>query len=117
MTGPLPPLEAQLAEKLLSAFCESRVPAEVRDRVRLEFEIDEVTATLLECRRHWRDASRPWSRSPRARMRFDPKRHGWELLCRDRNAEWHSYGPLPRAKKLEELLAEISEDPTGVFWG
>ena len=117
MTTLLPPLVAQLAEKLFAAFCESRVPVEVRDKVRLEYEIKGVEAALWECRPHWRDASQPWTRSAVAQLRFDTKKHRWALFCRDRNSQWLRYEPAPPTKKLEDLLAVISEDPTGVFWG
>jgi len=116
-TSSLPPLERQLAEKLLTAFCEARIPAEYRDEVRLEHKIRGRSITLFECRPHWRDASQPWSHMPVAQMRFDPDGHCWKLFCSDRNGKWWSYEPFPAAKKLEELIEEIDVDPNAAFWG
>jgi hypothetical protein len=113
----LPPLVGQLAERLLADFCEFRVPAEVRDKVRLEYEVSGRVVTLWECRPYWRDASQPWTRSAVARMRFNSKDHDWALFWADRNTHWLPYEPLPSAKKLEDLIKAIDRDQTGVFWG
>jgi Protein of unknown function (DUF3024) len=113
----LPPLQRQLAERLLSAFCEARVPVELRDKVRFEYGIRGTRITLRDCRPHWRDASQPWSHMPVAQMRFDPEEHTWALFWADRNGKWILYDPLPPAKKLEDLIEEIDVDPHGAFWG
>ena len=41
----------------------------------------------------------------------------WTLYCTDRNSRWHLYWEYKPAKNLDELLEEIDEDPTGIFWG
>jgi DUF3024 family protein len=113
----LPPLEGQLAEKLLAAFCEARVPAELRDKIRMEYEIRGRNATVWDCRPHWRDATQPWSRMPVAQMRFDPEKHHWLLFWADRNGKWRCNESFPAARKLEDLIEEVEVDPNAFFWG
>ena len=35
----------------------------------------------------------------------------------DRNGRWHLYDGLAPSPDLDTLLAEIGDDPTGIFWG
>lgn len=36
--------------------------------------------------------------------------------CADRNSRWHQYD-LIEPGTVAELLTEIEQDPTGIFWG
>jgi hypothetical protein len=37
--------------------------------------------------------------------------------CADRNSRWHRYDMAEPTEQLDELLTEIDQDPTGIFWG
>jgi hypothetical protein len=39
------------------------------------------------------------------------------LYCADRNSEFHIYAPAPPTDDVEELLREIADDPTCIFFG
>jgi Protein of unknown function (DUF3024) len=52
-----------------------------------------------------------------AQLRYDPADHHWRLYCADRNSRWHYYDMAEPTPHLDELLNEIDEDPTGIFWG
>ena len=106
------------AEMLLRRYCDKRVPDHARHQVRLEFEMRGSTATLVERRVPWRPITpdEEWTRSPVARLRFDPATGQWSLDWRDRNRRWHPYDFQP-VEDLTELLAEVDRDPTGIFWG
>ena len=41
----------------------------------------------------------------------------WSLSWRDRNLRFHAYDLLAPSRRVEDLLAEIDRDPTGIFWG
>ena len=41
----------------------------------------------------------------------------WTLYWRDRNLRFHLYDRLPPSSRVEDLLTEITHDPTGIFWG
>jgi Protein of unknown function (DUF3024) len=30
---------------------------------------------------------------------------------------FHEYGRVPATESIEDLLAEVDRDPTGIFWG
>lgn len=47
-----------------------------------------------------------------AQLRYDPASHDWTLYWADRNSRWHRYDDID-----PDLLNEINDDPTCVFWG
>jgi hypothetical protein len=112
----LPELTKKRVESLLADFCEKRVPAHVRNQIKLTFEFRGDTATLFEDRPVWNDPSR-WAHSAVAQFRIDSETLKWTLYCRDRNSKWHLYQGINATAALEELLAEVDRDPTGIFWG
>lgn len=112
----LPPLVQQLVEKRLGRYCRDRVPAHVRDQLRVEFKIWRNHVTLFEVRPVYRDPSQ-WTRGKVAQFRYDSVAGRWELYWPDRNGRWHPYDLIEATPDLDEILAEIDRDPTGIFWG
>ena len=56
----------------------------------------------------------PGSRSPSCAIGHSSS--DWTLHWRDRNEKWFAYNDL-FSGTAAELLAEIEEDPTCIFWG
>ena len=54
---------------------------------------------------------------PIARLRYTAATTSWTLLWRDRNLRFHIYDLLPPSHSVQDLLAELDRDPTGIFWG
>ena len=118
-------------ELLLEAFCEERVPARVRDKVRLTFDTRGNRVTLYEERtvydRALKNASSPgqlsnpvtiaWMKTPIAQFRLDPKSMKWQLYCKHRDERWHVYINTLPTHSFMELLSEVDQDPTCIFWG
>lgn len=102
--------------ELLDDLADRRVPVHVRDKYVLQYQISRHDVVLLEKRPYYRDPSQ-WIESPVAKFRLNRKAGLWELFCRDRNSKWHRYEPLPSAGRFANLVAEVDEDPTGIFWG
>lgn len=50
-----------------------------------------------------------------AQLRYDPDDRTWTLHCRDRNERWFLYLDVQPSRDVAPLLAEIDEDPTGIF--
>ena len=115
----LPYLVRRQAEQELAAYCENRVPASVRDQVRLEYEFRGNSATIVERRVPWHPAleGEAWTRMPIAQLRYVPDRRRWTLHWPDRNTRWHEDDAVGPAKTLAPLLAEVDDDPTGIYWG
>jgi hypothetical protein len=103
-------------ETELRAFCERRVPLEVRDKVRLTYGFRGNAVTLYEDRPRWKDPSQ-WGHMAIAQFRFDTATGQWTLYCADRNAKWHEYVEVDPSSRFESLLEEVGKDPTGIFFG
>ena len=110
-----PRQEAQVSS-LLSAYCHARVPARIRDQVRLGFRIDGQAVELLESRPSF-DDSRVWREQAVAKFRYVAAKRVWRLYCQYRDLKWHEYKPRHTARSFAQLLDEVDRDPTGIFWG
>lgn len=97
-------------------YCDSRVPAQVRREARVEATQRGKSVTIFDCRPPWDPEFTDWSRVPVAQLRYDPEHKHWTLYCADRNSRWHRYEPIDSGT-VDELLKEIDDDPTGIFWG
>ena len=94
------------------------LPDAARDKIRYEVDLTATTVTILECRPPWRPDYGPnWTRFPIARLRYTKTRRQWSLYWRDRNLRFHLYELAPASSSVEDLLAEVDRDPTGIFWG
>ena len=88
----------------------------VRDKVVLQYRVTRHDVLLFEKRPAFRRPGE-WTESPVAKFRFNRRSCLWTLFCRDRNAKWHLYVPVPPAPEFHELVKEVDRDPTGIFWG
>jgi hypothetical protein len=113
MTG-LPETDVSRVQR----WCQARVPEHVRDKVRVEADVGDRHVTIVECRPPWHaDLGSEWTRLPIARLRYTKTTGVWSLLWRDRNLRFHVYDRVPPTPRVEDLLAELDEDPTAIFWG
>jgi len=103
--------EKKRVEKLLTAYCEDKIPPNLRNQIRIEFTIrgNEVSP-------HWQ-GSGEWLSMKVARFKKDPKTETWHLYWADRNSKWRPYPPLPYHRDIEKLLQEVEKNETGAFWG
>jgi hypothetical protein len=101
----------------VEAFCE-RVPPEHRNELRIEYTVRGNAITIVERRPPWLPELGPeWTSMKIAQLRYDPDSSTWSLYCRDRNERWFPYFDIDPSRDVDALLAEIDEDPTGIFWG
>jgi hypothetical protein len=99
-------------------FCEDRVPPEMRSQVRLEHAVRGNAITIIERRPPWSELVSPeWTSMKIAQLRYDSSERSWTLFCSDRNERWWPYDFAEPSTDIEDLLAAIDEDPTGIFWG
>jgi hypothetical protein len=92
-------------------YCEGRVPARLRDQIRIELEVVGRSVTIVERRGPWTPEIGPnWTRFPIARLRHVAARGVWELHWRDRNLHWHRYDRMGPSPHVEPLLA-VRHDP------
>ena len=102
-------------QKRLWAYCQHRVPPSAREQVKVDYGIRGNFVTLFEERPHF--TLPQWVRMKIAQFRYDPETDAWTLFWPDRNERWHEYFDLPPSVDLDDLLVEVDEDPTGIFWG
>lgn len=94
------------------------LPERARGEVRYEVDVADRHLTIIECRPPWRPEYGPeWSRFPIVRFRYTKSRREWATCWRDRNLGSHRYDPFPPSLSLDELLAAVEADRSGVFWG
>jgi hypothetical protein len=106
------------AIRAAEAFCDSRVPEDLRDEIRIECTRRGKAITIVERRPPWNpDFGSEWSTSKVAQLRCDDSAGTWSLYCPESNGRWHHYGGLPPSRTVQPLLAVIEADPTGIFWG
>ena len=98
-------------------WCAARVPAHARHQVRVECHVAPRHVTIVERRAPWREDIGPeWTSVPIARLRYSAAKT-WTLCWRDGNLRFYSYDQLAPSPRIDDLLAEIDRDPTGIFWG
>ena len=114
---PLPALIKALVEKKVDEYCKKKVPPHALHQVNLSYKIRGNSITIFENRAPWRIDIKEWTSMPIAQIRFDEKTGEWTLFCADRNDRWHEYYDIVPTKDIDKILAEIDEDPTGIFWG
>jgi hypothetical protein len=102
-------------ETKLTAYCNIRIPENIRDKIKMVFKISGNKLTLFESRPFSADPS-VWTQSPVAQFRFDERSMKWTLYSADRNSKWHIYPGIKPTAILEYLLQEVDNDPTHVFY-
>ena len=88
----------------------------VREQLRLGYRIERNSVVLFESRVAWDDQSR-WIEHRVAKFQYVSSIARWRLFCQFRDLKWHGYEPLPESESLDALVAEVSRDPTCIFWG
>jgi hypothetical protein len=114
----IPELVRRNAERRLKALCEGRVPAHLRDQVRLEYGIRGDVITLVERRPPWRpDFGSEWTSMKIAQLKYESASGAWSLWWADRNGRWGRYSSVDATADIDVLIREIDADPTCIFWG
>ena len=112
---PIPELERRRVERALDQFA-ARVPEEIRDQLRYEYQFSGNSVVLVERRPSFRDPS-TYTEFLVARFVYSPGIGGWSLRWRDRHDRWHRYEGYENRPTFHEVLAEVMRDPTGIFFG
>jgi hypothetical protein len=115
---PARPRPPDTAIAAVRRYCENKIPAQHRDKARVEYAVRGKHITIFESQPPLNpDLGPVWIRRPVAQLRYEPTDHHWRLYCADRNDRWHYYDIVEPTPRLGELIDEIDDDPTGIFWG
>jgi hypothetical protein len=111
-----PPPDVDVAR--VRRWCRAQVPADVRDKLRIECDVSGRDVVIVERRPPWGPEAGPeWTTTPVALLRYLKSRRVWRLYWRGSDERWHEYPELPFSASVEELLHELDRDPTALFWG
>lgn len=110
-------LEKKKIENVVGAFvARRRPPLHIRKEVDLDFRLKGQSIEIFEVRPMWLGDGKT-QEIPVAKATYVRTRGVWQLYWQRRDLKWHSYDPLPAAKTIEEVVAEIDADPCACFWG
>ena len=87
---PLSKFEIKRIEKIVSQYCENKVPPHVRDQLQTTYKIIKNEVWIYEKRPIWNNPSE-WREFPVAKAKFTLKTKLWTLYWQDRNLRWHIY--------------------------
>jgi hypothetical protein len=113
--GPeIPESELEQAKRHLERFCQKRVPAPVRDKLSYSYRVEGNSLNLFEHRPHFMlpDVT---TELFVARFRHEGEDR-WTLMWSDRDEKLHPYDGF-ESVSFQQALEEMSEDPTGIFFG
>ena len=100
----------------IKRYCDGRNDPDLDDKTRIEIQVRGRTVTIVDRRPPWTKRSTDWIYETVARLRFDPESALWTLYWFDSNSRAHRYDLIDPGS-IDELLGEIDEDPTNIFWG
>ena len=104
--------------ELVRRWAHDKTPEEFRDRMRVEVEETPRGLTIFECSLlPGMDGEPMWLRAPNARLAYASGRAEWTLYFIDSNDKTRPYPNCEPSAEIQDLLDEIDEDPTCIFWG
>jgi hypothetical protein len=93
------------------------VSGEAAKEVRVVGTVDGRHVVIAEERPPWQGADGvPWESYPLARLTYVVSTRRWKLEVSVEDGRFRTYSNLPSGS-LDEILEEIDEDPTFLFWG
>ncbi len=113
---PLTEFEIKKIEKIVSEYCEQKIPPHLKNDIRITFMIIKNEVWIYEKRPVWDNPSE-WHEMPVAKIRCTLKTRLWTLYWPDRNSRWHIYDRIKPNKDISKIIEEIDNDPTRIFWG
>jgi hypothetical protein len=108
--------ELEELDEIFRPYCASRAPATLKDKLRVEYQIEGHAVVITESHPSLRDR-RAWTPVVVAKFRFNRAAGKWTLYYADQNSRWHVYTRTRPVRYLDSLLRAVDEDVTGIFWG
>jgi hypothetical protein len=99
----------------LRRSCNKRVPDKLVDELCLAVTVRGRRVSIHECRPPYLGTGE-WTSMSIAQIRYEGEGL-WTLYFGDRYGKWTEYLDLERCQPIDVIIAELEDDPTGVFWG
>jgi len=101
----------------IKRYCADKVPAKFQDQIQIAVETRGRSVSILECRPPWRgEPGDEWTRRRIAQLRYNPEKSNWTLHWADSNDKWHLFD-LVEPGSVSEMIDELRNDRTSIFWG
>ncbi len=108
--------ELKTIEKYANEFlAKRRPPPELRDRVDLDFKIENQSVIIFEIRQQWDDPSKKIE-SYLAKATYVKTQKKWQVFCQRADLKWHTYDPNPCVKNIEEFFKIVNKDEHYCFF-
>lgn len=108
-------IELKQIDQAVGGMCRRRNRPEFKDELSLEYAVDGHDVVVFERRPRFRGPG--VTDLPCAKLKFVKTTGEWRLYWMRRDLKWHGYEPLPSSDRLDQLVAEIDEDPNCCFFG
>ena len=102
--------------RILARYCERQVPAEERSHRRLTYELVGDVVLLRESRADG-DGRGRWVESRTIELRQEPGDGTWSVYIADAGGRQQQHALLGGWERLEDLLEQVSGEPTAIVWG
>lgn len=112
----LPAVTRNLVELKLERYCRKKVPKQEWNRLRVVYRIEGSNVMLIWSRPSCQDPTE-WIETVLAMFRYNSRKEKWTLYWADQNNICHRYESFKASKELADLIREVDDDPTGIFWG
>lgn len=104
--------------KVKAYISRRRPPQELRSQIDLGFKHSSEVYELFEIRPSF-DSSDicKYVKNSFAKFKFVKSQKIWKLYWKRASGKWESYGPMPKAITIDEILQCIEDDIYGCFYG
>jgi len=109
-------LELKTIDQVVGGLCRRRNNPKIKDELSLEYKVNGHDVVVFERRPRY-GALVGVMDSPVAKIKFVRATGEWRLYWMRRDLKWHGYEVLPSSDRLDQLVAEIDEDPQCCFFG
>ena len=108
--------ERKRIEHVLARYGERRVPPGKQAQRRLDYQLK---GDLVSVREYTSDSSGTgrWIPSRSFELRFEPKARTWSVYVPDPSGRPQPHALLGGWENLEDLLDQLSGEPTAIVWG
>ncbi len=93
-----------------------RPPVHLRNELDLSFRVEGQSVVIFEIRPLWSNPDEKIEAMV-AKATYVSTKGTWKVFWQRADMKWHSYGPTPEVKAIEDFLALVTKDPQGCFFG
>jgi Protein of unknown function (DUF3024) len=106
----------EIIEIMENYIAKNRPPIEIRDKLDINYRLENQSIILFEVRPVWNDKAK-YQTHDFAKATFDKKNNIWKLYWLRANLKWNSYPLQPTVKNVRDFLEIVDLDTHGCFKG